>query len=56
MLSNYVQGGVTPIGAVSRPDTAVKKINSQTVKALLGEVHDQAVGPRGVAEILRMRN
>ena len=46
--------GVTPIGAVSRAATAVKKINSQTVKALLGGVHDQAVG--GVAEILRMCN
>ena len=38
--------GVTPIGAVSRAATAVKKINSQTVKALLGEVHDQAVGAK----------
>ena len=50
--------GVTPIGAVSRAATAVKKINSQTVKALLGEVHAMIKlwGPRGVAEILRMRN
>ena len=59
------QGGVTPIGAVSRAATGVKmQSNGQgtfwgSVKrssSVLGPISSIARWPRGVAEILRMRS
>ena len=63
--SSLAQGGITPIGAVSRAATGVKmQSNGQgtfwgSVKrssGVLGPISGIARRPRGVAEILRMRS